>query len=45
MQPHDQHDPAPKEPNPQDGRTKWWLHLVIAILLGLIASQLFKRVV
>ena len=49
MQPHEQHDPKPdppkpKEPDPLDKRAKWLL-FVIAILLGLIASQISKRLI
>ena len=47
MQPHEQHDPKPdppkpKEPDWRDKRAKWLL-FVIAILLGLIVSQVAKR--
>jgi hypothetical protein len=47
MQPHEQHDPKPdppkpKEPDPGDERAKWLL-FAIAILLGLIASQIAKH--
>jgi hypothetical protein len=42
MQPHEQQDPAPKKPDPRDTRAKWLL-LAIAILLGLVASQVVKR--
>ena len=49
MHPHEQHDPKPdppkpKEPDPRDKRAKWLL-FVIAILLGLIASQISKRLI
>ena len=49
MQPHEQHDPKPdppkpKEPDPRDERAKWLL-FAIAILLGLIASQIAKRLI
>jgi hypothetical protein len=52
MQPQsaaEQHDPKPhplkpKEPDPRDKRTKWLL-FVIAVLLGLIASQIAKRLI
>jgi hypothetical protein len=49
MQPHEQHGPKPehpkpKEPDPQDKRAKWLL-FVIAVLLGLIASQIAKRLI
>jgi hypothetical protein len=40
MQPHEQHDP--EKPGPGDRTTKRLL-LVIAILLGLVASQVVKR--
>ena len=48
MQPHEQHDPKPdppkpKEPDPRDERAK--LLFAIAILLGLIASQIAKRLI
>ena len=42
MQPHEQHDPKPRKPDPQDKRTMWLL-LVIAILLGLITTPLLDR--
>ena len=47
MQPHEQHDPKPdppkpKEPDRRDKRAKWLL-FVIAVLLGLIVSQVAKR--
>ena len=42
MRPHEQHDPEPRKPDPKDARAKWLL-LVIAILLGLVASELVKR--
>jgi len=49
MQPHEQHDPKPdppkpKEPDPRDKIAKWLL-FVIAVLLGLIASQIAKRLI
>ena len=42
MQPHEQHDPKPADP--RDKRAKWLL-FVIAVLLGLIASQIAKRLI
>jgi hypothetical protein len=49
MQPHEQHDPKPdppkpNEPDPRDKQAKWLL-FVIAVLLGLIASQIAKRLI
>ena len=49
MQPYEQHDPKPdlpepKEPDPRDKRAKWLL-FVIAVLLGLIAAQMAKRLI
>jgi hypothetical protein len=48
MQPHEQHDPKPDPPKRKsrtlDKRAKWLL-FVIAILLGLIASQISKRLI
>jgi len=49
MQRHDQQDPEPdpprpKKPDPRDERAKWLL-FVIAVLLGLIASQIAKRLI
>jgi hypothetical protein len=49
MQPHEQHDPKPdppkpKEPDPRDERAKWLL-FAIAVLLGLVASQIAKRLI
>ena len=38
MQPHEQHDPEQRKPDPQDKRAMWLL-LVIAILLGLITTR------
>jgi hypothetical protein len=42
MQPHEQHDPERRKPDPQDKRAMWLL-LVIAILLGLITTRLLDR--
>ena len=42
MQPPEHRDPEPRKPPPGDTTTRWLL-FVIAILLGLIASQLVKR--
>jgi hypothetical protein len=42
MQPHEQRGPEPKKPDPKDARAKWLL-LVIAILLGVLASEIVKR--
>ena len=42
MQPHEQHDPEQRKPDPRDKRTMWLL-LVIAILLGLITTRLLDR--
>jgi hypothetical protein len=42
MQPHEQHDPTPKKPDPRGTRAKWLL-LAIAMLLGLVAAQVVKR--
>jgi hypothetical protein len=42
MQPHEQHDPEQRKPDPQDKRATWLL-LVIAILLGLITTRLLDR--
>jgi hypothetical protein len=49
MQPHEQRDPEPdprkpEKPDPRDERAKWLL-FAIAVLLGLIAAQIFKRLV
>jgi hypothetical protein len=41
MQRHEQRDPE-RKPDPRDARAKWLL-LAIAILLGLVVSQLVKR--
>jgi hypothetical protein len=42
MQPHEQRGPEPRKPDPRDTREKW-LMLTIAVLVGLVASQLVKR--
>jgi hypothetical protein len=42
MQPHEQHDPEPGKPDPKAKQTKWLL-FAIAILLGLVTSELVKR--
>jgi hypothetical protein len=42
MQQHEQRDPDPRKPHQGQTTTKWLL-FVIAILLGLVASQLAKR--
>jgi len=42
MQPHQQHNPEQRKPDPRDTRAKW-LFLAIAILLGLIVSRLLNR--
>jgi hypothetical protein len=43
MQPHEQHDPEQRKPDPPDKRAMWLL-LVIAILLGLITTRLLDRI-
>jgi hypothetical protein len=43
MQPHEQHDPEQRKPDPPDKRAMWLL-LVIAILLGLITTRLLNRI-
>jgi hypothetical protein len=44
MQRHERHDPGrpPKRPDPRNTQAKWLL-FTIAILLGLLASQVIKR--
>jgi len=42
MQRHEQRDPDPRKP-PSGQTTTKWLLFVIAILLGLVASQVAKR--
>jgi hypothetical protein len=42
MQPHDQNGERPRKPTPQEKRTKWLL-LAIAVLLGLLVTQLLWR--
>lgn len=44
MQNHEQRDPDPQLPDTKDKRAKWLL-LAVAILLGLISSQLVKRLI
>jgi hypothetical protein len=38
MQPHEQHDPEQRKPDPQDRRAMW-----LATLLGLITTRLLDR--
>jgi hypothetical protein len=42
MQSHEQRDPDPRKPPPGQTTTRWLL-FVIAIILGLITSQMVKR--
>jgi hypothetical protein len=42
MQHHEQHDPKPGKPNPGGNQTKLLL-FVIAVLVGIVASQVMKR--
>ena len=44
MQPHDQRDPEPGKPKPGNTQTKLLL-LAIAVLVGLVVSQVLKRLI
>ena len=42
MQQHEQRDPDPRAPDPKDAQAKWLL-FAIAVLLGLVSTQVVKR--
>jgi hypothetical protein len=42
MQKHEQRDPDPRPPDPKDTQAKWLL-FAIAVLLGLVSTEMVKR--